>query len=528
MAGRRSLPHAAPMTTTPTSRPELLSGRTLFRAGLALLVLAAAFFLRYSIEQGWIGPVARIGLAAGAGLTMIGAGLAVDRRRPAYGILLQGAGAAVLFMTGFAAHDHYGLTSGTESFIQLVAVSTLTLGLAHRANSELLAGMGLGAAAAAPALIDGRMSLVGAETAYLAVIGVISTVIFFRSGWWRAHTFAAITVLASATLDLSRHLDSDTSAAVALESALVLGWLMLVVAPLVAAFRRVGPAVSRTTLPIITSSVGSLVLYAGTRAIYFDQGSPVAWTGLAVALAVGHLAAARVLNRRPEAAVLAACQLIPAVSLAIVAAVEGLTGDWVMVGFSLLAIALVVAGHHGGHRHLADAGHVLFLLTAVMAVGVTAVVTSGSRVPTQLIPGAVVLITAATIGWLVRFTPDRDIAAVYLAGAYVGTLAWMAVEFPRLGRDGLAWVTAGWAVIGVGSIVLGRLADSRPVLGAGFAAVGLALGKLFFVDLAEASPVVRIALFAGVGILLVGGGYWLGDWSLDGQDAASETETTSP
>jgi uncharacterized membrane protein len=56
------------------------------------------------------------------------------------------------------------------------------------------------------------------------------------------------------------------------------------------------------------------------------------------------------------------------------------------------------------------------------------------------------------------------------------------------------------------------------MLGSGFATVGLAVGKLFLVDLAEASPLARIGLFAGVGILLVAGGYWLGDWSLDSND----------
>ncbi|MEX2278995.1 MAG: DUF2339 domain-containing protein [Acidimicrobiia bacterium] len=197
------------MTTTPHSKPNLLSGRTLFRAGLTLLLLATVFFLRYSIEQGWIGPVARVGLAAAAGSAMIGTGAAVARRRPAYGILLQGAGSAVLFVTGFAAHDHYGLTSETEGFIQLVAVATLTLVLAHRANSELLAGLGLGAAAAAPGIIAGQMAVPYTESVYLALIGAASTALFFRFGWWRAHAVAATVILSSTVLDIGDAIFAD-------------------------------------------------------------------------------------------------------------------------------------------------------------------------------------------------------------------------------------------------------------------------------------------------------------------------------
>lgn len=513
------------MTTTPTSGPDFLSGRTLFRAGLTLLVLAAVFFLRYTIEQGWIGPLARVALAAGGGLVMIGAGLGVEHRRAAYGILLQGAGLAVLFLTAFAAHDHYALTSTTEAFIQLVAVAGLTIVLAHRSDSELLAGLGLGAAAAAPALIDGRMALPGAETSYLALVGGISTVLFFRSGWWRAHTVAAVAVLTSAAIDLGGSFDVDASHAIALEFALVLAWVMAVVVPLASTFTRTGPAVARIALPIITSSVGSLVLYAGTRTIFFDSGSRPTWTMLALGLSLLHLAAARFLLALPEATSVAHSQYIPAVILAVVAAVEGLTGDWVLVGLAALATGLVISGHRGAPRRLADAGHLLFATTAVMTVGVTAIVTGGTRVLSQLVPGAIVLTCGALIGWFLRSTNDRDLSPIYLVGAYLGALAWLAVELPRLSADGLAWVTAGWSIIGVASIIVGRLVSSRVTVGAGFSAVGLALGKLFFVDLAEASPIVRVALFSGVGLLLVAGGYWLGDWSLDDTESGAADTT---
>ena len=505
---------AVDMTTTSPPKPDLLSGRTLFRAGLALLILATAFFLRYSIEQGWIGPVARVGLAAGAGAILIGAGVAVGRHRTAYGVLLQGTGAAVLFLTGYAAHHHYELTSATEGFVQLAAVSAVTLALARRSSSELLAGIGLGTAAAAPALIDGHMSVLGAESVYLLTIGALSTVLFFRAGWWRSHAVAAGAILGSVLVDLRSVSRLDGDAAFALQAALVLAWLMLVIAPLAATVVRVGPLVARRALPMVTTSFGSLALYAGTRLIFVERGTRIGWTAFALGLVGVHLLAARALRNPAEAAV-GRMQYIPAVTLAIAAVVEAMTGDWVLVGLAAVAVGLVVAGHQGIDPRLADAGHVLFLLTAVMLVAVTAIVTGDTREPAQLIPGLMVLAAAATIGWLVRDTADRDLSGVYLAGAYFGTMAWTAVEIPRLGPDGLAWVTAGWALLGVAAIVAGRLSESRVALGTGFAAVGLALGKLFFVDLAEASPVTRIALFAGVGLLLVGGGYWLGDWSVD-------------
>ena len=509
MVGPVAVAHCVSMTNTHSSRPAFLSGRTLFRLGLALLVLSAVFFLRYSVEQGWLGPLARVALAGSAGLSMIGVGLSIAKR--AYGLMLQGAGAAVVFFTVYAAHDHYGLTSTTEAFVQLVAAATLTLALAYRSRSELLAGLGLVGAAAAPTLIEGHMAVPGAELGYIALVGVVSTVLFFREGWIRMQVGTGLALLAAVLIDVMP--PADRATAVALESVLVITWAMLVVVPLIGCL--IGDRLANTTIAIVTSSIGTLGLYAGTRAIFVDVQNRPLWTSLALGLAALHLLAGRELGRRPQSAAVGAAQFIPAVSLALVATVEGLTGDWVLVGSSLLALALVFAGHQGVHRRLADAGHILFLVTAVLAVGAAAIVTGDTRSPSQLIPGLVVLATAATIGVAIRRTDDEDLSTLYLTAAYFGTLLWMAVEIPRLGSEGLAWVTGGWAVIGIAAIVAGRLTNRRNVLGSGFATVGLAVGKLFFVDLAEASPLTRIALFAGVGLVLVVGGYWLGDWSLD-------------
>jgi uncharacterized membrane protein len=499
----------------------------MFRVGLGLIVLSAVFFLRYSIDQGWIGPLARVALAAGAGLGLIGVGVAV--RRPAYGVLLQGAGVVVLFLTAYAAHDHYGLTSTTEAFLQLAVVSTLTLGLAERSKSELLAGLGLVAAAVAPALIDGRMAVSEAETGYVLAVALASTVLAFRHGWMRAQVATAAGIAVSIALDLTP--PNDRTAAVALQVALTIAWLMAVAVPLVGAIRDIGDRVSRVTIPIVTSSVGSLLFYAATRLIFPDGGNRMAGASLAMTLAAAHVMTWRLLGQTPHLREVSLAQMPAVVSLLAVATVEGLTGDWVLVGTSVLSLGLILAGHRpdlGGHRRLADAGHLLFFLTAVLGVGAASIVTGGTRTWDQLVPGSAILLTAAAIGWFVRDSRDTDLAPVYLGAAYSGAVLWMAVELPRLGSEGAASVTAGWMVLGVGAVVVGRLLAVRPLLGAGFGTIGLSLGKLFFVDLAEATPLTRIGLFAGVGLLLVGGGYWLGDWSLEtghGDTAESEDAT---
>ena len=108
------------------------------------------------------------------------------------------------------------------------------------------------------------------------------------------------------------------------------------------------------------------------------------------------------------------------------------------------------------------------------------------------------------------------------------------LRYPRLGANGLAAVTAGWAVLGLAAVVAAKVSGSRPILGLGFTTLGIAMAKLFLVDLAEASPVARISLFAGIGVALLAVGFWLGDNDLsdEGTVAGGPDEpafaTTSP
>ena len=68
-------------------------------------MLAAVFFLRYSVDQGWLQPPVRvaIGVLVGVGLLVL-CELKAARRYPATANALDAAAIAILFATFFAAH----------------------------------------------------------------------------------------------------------------------------------------------------------------------------------------------------------------------------------------------------------------------------------------------------------------------------------------------------------------------------------------------------------------------------------------
>lgn len=508
---------------------DVLSGRTLFRVGLALVILSVTFLFRYSIQQGWLVPLARVGLAAAAGAIMIAIGLTLSESRRIYANLLQGGGSAVLYLSAFAAHRQYGLLDTTEAFIQLAAVATVALFLALRSESESLAGVGLLGAATAPILIGGRLSVPGGDAAYLTMVGLAATVFLLRRQWLFSYVVSVASITFAVSLEVGWELINDLVGRSALEptaldvaAAIALAWALLVGVPLYLAYGPHRGEPISTALPAVTTTFGSPLVYAALYGAFADDFTRFGWAMIALAGALFHAFAGLVLNSRGRE-VVARVQIIPTVILGILAMSAGLTGDWILVGMAAISAGAVIGGNRSGIRMLTDVGHAGLALTFVAAAITTLLATGDARAVGELMPAALVLAIISLTGWglWIDVADTFDTERVYFVAGFVGTIGWMLVEFPRLGGNGLAAVTAGWTVLGLAAVSVAKVSGSRPILGLGFSTLGIAMAKLFLVDLAEATPVARISLFAGIGVALLAVGYWLGD-----NDLAPEASPT--
>ncbi|NLS29317.1 hypothetical protein S2M10_43400 [Sphingomonas sp. S2M10] len=139
-----SMPAPAPQPA-PRTRPALpklsfetlVGGRLPIWIGGVALVLAGFFLVRYSIEQGLLGPAARTGIAALFGLVLVAASEGA-RRLPAtrddarLGQALAGAGIASLYGTLYMAAALYHLIAPLTAFVSVVLVTLGAMGLALR------------------------------------------------------------------------------------------------------------------------------------------------------------------------------------------------------------------------------------------------------------------------------------------------------------------------------------------------------------------------------------------------------------
>ena len=206
---RPEVPPLPPWRTPPPSPPrrpfdwESLVGVKLFSwiAGI-LFALTAITFLRYSVDHGWLKPPIRMamGLVMGAGLL----GLCEHRVARRYAITANALGAAgivTLFSTFFAAHTLWHLVGAVPTFVLMVLVTAVAVGLSIRHDALFIALLGLVGGFATPALLStgedhpiglfGYLLLLNAGLAWVAlrkswpVLSVLSLAftVIYQWGW---------------------------------------------------------------------------------------------------------------------------------------------------------------------------------------------------------------------------------------------------------------------------------------------------------------------------------------------------------
>ena len=121
-----------------------VASQWLLRVGVLVLVVGVGFFLRYSIERGLLGPLARVALSAITGLVLLIVGTRIlGKRYHVLGQGLLGAGLATLYFSVFAASNLFDLIPATAAFALMGLVTVLAGGIAVRFNSMLVAVLGI-------------------------------------------------------------------------------------------------------------------------------------------------------------------------------------------------------------------------------------------------------------------------------------------------------------------------------------------------------------------------------------------------
>ena len=156
----------------------------LLRIGVVILVMAIGFFLKYSIDQGYIPPIGRVALSILAGVVMLAGGMRMlGRQYHAFGQGLIGGGIATLYFSVFAAFHFYDLINSPAAFALMIFVTICAGGMAVRFNSMLVAVLGIIGGYGTPIMLStGVVDFVGLYS-YMLLLGCGVLGISYKKNW---------------------------------------------------------------------------------------------------------------------------------------------------------------------------------------------------------------------------------------------------------------------------------------------------------------------------------------------------------
>ncbi len=165
--------------------PEFKIGqKALLFVGIITMVFGVAFFLKYSFEQGWVGPAGRVALAYLWGMAFLVAGHAIKQRKfPAFGLSLFGGGIAVLYFATYAAFQIYRLLPQNLSFFIMVLITVLACATAVVYETQALAILGLIGGFMTPVLLSTGQDNYMVLFSYMTLLNLGILAVSLRKRW---------------------------------------------------------------------------------------------------------------------------------------------------------------------------------------------------------------------------------------------------------------------------------------------------------------------------------------------------------
>ena len=124
------------------------------KIGIAILVLAIGFFVKYAIDQNWVGPSGRVAIGIAAGGILVGIAHRLRKNYKAFSSVLVGGGIAVFYFTITLAFHQFHLFSQTVSFIILIVITAFAVALSLLYDRQELAVIALLGGMSSPFMVS--------------------------------------------------------------------------------------------------------------------------------------------------------------------------------------------------------------------------------------------------------------------------------------------------------------------------------------------------------------------------------------
>jgi uncharacterized membrane protein len=506
------------------------------RIGILALLIAAAWFLKFAIDNHWIGPLGRvlIGLVAGAGLVA----WSEQFKKKGYAVFsysLKAVGSGVLYLSLWAAFSLFHLMPAGVAFALMILVTAFNGFMAWVQDAELLALYAIVGGLSTPLLLSTGENHEVALFSYLLLMAVAVLLLVVLRPWSRL-LFASFT--GTVLIVFGWWLRDYSASEFATTAFFVFCFFMIFAfAPRLVRVKDEATAgihgwdaLALVLLPVANASLGFIAFYE-----LLDR-PETQWAGpwLAVVFAAFYLLLLRLPAQgrlRASPVVLESLHLAAAVVFLTIAIPLKAQGRWLTIGWLLEGAALlwVSARVKMPLLRVLSLGCLVLGLGALLAVNPTTSMTPvfNSRFGSYCV-AIVVFAFAAWVAMKARAQEDQKrsqswpaiaIGASLLMNALILLSVGLEIDsFWRVRQQSADWSAqlelhrmyaqfsdSAWLML-FGAILLavGFWRKSAFLRWQGLVLLAVSVGKVFLVDMSELSQGYRILSFVGLGALLLG------------------------
>lgn len=518
---------APPLTMPASAYPQpaeerdvesTIAGRWFNYVGILAVALAVSFFLKYAFDNNWIGPVGRvtIGLLFGAALFPFSHSI-FKRGYTYYAEGLTALGAAVLYLSVWAGWHYYRIFSQGLAFPLMIVITCLTVAVALGRNSQRLAVLALVGGLLTPFLVSTGQNAEVTLFSYLLALGAGMLAIAWTRKW-----ISIPPVAFAGTLIYFWGWYGDFYYKSELVTTLLFATAFFILFAALPAIRstRQGELSAIDIAIVLTNAFSYLI---ALRLMLWDQ---YRWglTFAVLALAAAHLLAGRALPPKDSPSNRLARMLYAGLALtfATLAIPIRLEGKWITIAFAVEGLALVWSGLRGRSPALRAAGLVLFALVAIR-LGI--LVLTAQTTATFLLNQRFLTLVVCAACWLAAFFLARssdcslgeaetqlffflEVAANFCFLLALSMDVWdlfarrtaLGIDRERVQQLALSLL---WVAYALALLVAGTIRKSAPLRWQGLALLGVAIGKVFFLDLSFLTRFYRIVSFFVLGMVLL-------------------------
>lgn len=537
-------PHAGAAGPHSHARASLESriGSQLFnRIGIIALLVGMAWFLKFAIDNHWIGPLSRviIGVVAGIGIIAWSEWFRT-RAYKAFSYSLKALGTGILYLSLWAAYNLFALMPAWAAFFAMLLVTAANAWLCWRQNSEILAFYAAVGGFLTPLLLWSAGSKEVTLFGYLLLLDLAVLALVALRPWSRLLLAA---FLCNAIYAVGWYVEHYSSAAFALTASFVVVFFLLFsAAPQLLRNLRLASAKASLTIEdnlvlLLLPLLNALLAFAELYALLSEPVNATlrSWVAFAFsAFYLGMLRVARLPSLAGTPTRLPGTYLLLSVLAFTGAILLACSGRLIAVGWSAESMLLLALAWRLGIRmfHLLGRAVLGLAFTATVslnialhgtvrvlwnerfatylagvAAGVFAAWVAGRPQATSLGPGEAAGQTSELSRRLDMIFAGAGATTLLMVGVCLEIGTYWSTQYQLTAGDRKLdeqFSYSAWTMLfGAAMLATGFWRKASLMRWLGLVLLALNIGKVFLFDLRSLSQGYRILSFLGLGLLLL-------------------------